>query len=86
MSLVSHRLFMPKLLMSENREVSDAACYAHLDLLFRRAGPLSTNCCCHSSNFSPPSLNRPGFEVPPETYIAAVSDSCSYFFMTFQSF
>jgi hypothetical protein len=28
MSLVSHRLFMPKLLMSENREVSDTASFA----------------------------------------------------------
>ena len=28
MSLVSHRLFMPKLLMSENREVGDAANFA----------------------------------------------------------
>lgn len=34
MSLVSHRLFMPKLLMSENREVSDAESFAHLNLLF----------------------------------------------------
>jgi hypothetical protein len=28
MSLISHRLFMPKLLMSENREVSDVVGFA----------------------------------------------------------
>jgi hypothetical protein len=36
MSLISHRLFMPKLLMSENREVSDSTFLQHR--LIRFAG------------------------------------------------
>ena len=78
MSLISHRLFMPKLLLSENREVSSiivllATSYCS-SLSYIRAGPLSIDFFCLSSSSCPLSSMPPIFNPPLGTYTGVLFD------------